>query len=181
MNLFEEHVMIDIEALGSGPASSIMQIAAAKFIPKTGRVTSSFNTYIKGVDGKVDTDTLLWWLQQPSAKDIGYNIEKHGVPLFDALTNFSKWFSIPHENDPLKLPFWAHGTDYDISNLNSAFIFTGIKAPWRYSNARDCRTLYALKGKPTIERSGIHHNAYDDVMHQIKCVVEVLNRDNPSI
>lgn len=181
-----DNLMIDTETLGNAPDSAVIQLAACKFEPFAGgKITSTFSSYIKAIDGSVNIETILWWMQQPYSKDIASKIDKIGHSSEKSISNFVSWFNdtatrqrIPYALQEVSdnTPVWAHGSDFDLPIVRNMAAKHGVKLPWKYSMVRDTRTLYAIKGKPTIAREGIHHDALDDCIYQAKCVQEVLSR-----
>jgi len=64
-------------------------------------------------------------------------------------------------------PIWANGASFDFPILAEAYRLSGTARPWHFRNERDYRTLKALwPDVPQPQRSGTHHNALDDAIHQ---------------
>ena len=57
----------------------------------------------------------------------------------------------------------------------------GGKAPWTFWQERDLRTLKGLSPDLRIERSGTHHNALDDALHQARLVQHILTSRNEAV
>jgi DNA polymerase III alpha subunit (gram-positive type) len=164
-------VMIDIETLGLSADATILSIAAVEFDRYTGDIGSyAFDMVdLCGQDRRVCTKTLKWWAQQsPGMFAKAINGERHIVSVLASLAEFI----------PDKCLVWSQGIDFDFGILEHAYeSYLAGGAPWQYNAKRDTRTLYDVAGfdPKSIERTGEHHNALDDCLHQIKCVVAALN------
>jgi hypothetical protein len=166
------HVMIDLESLGTCPSSAFVSIGAVKFSPSTGEIGDTFYERIdwgSACDdfGRcIDVNTLLWWFQQNDAAR--QEICKPGKPLDEVLNLFTEWLP----DDPI---VWGNGATFDISMLENAYNF---KAPWKFWNVRDVRTIvdltqgYVDKGNMV----GTKHDALDDAIHQAKFVSKMYMR-----
>ncbi len=154
------HAVVDLETMGTGPTSAIVQIGARAFDPDSGMEPRSaqgeyadlgsnfFDVGVKlqtSIDAglTVDGDTVMWWLGQPkTAQNRLLDTEvRNTVDLATALSMLSTWY---HLN---KVQFvWSHGENFDIPILEYAYRAAGGKAPWQYWTARDTRTLFHIAG-----------------------------------
>lgn len=59
---------------------------------------------------------------------------------------------------------------FDITILENWFRACNTPIPWKFWNVRDVRTIVDWFNIDTrsYEREGVHHNALDDCLHQIK-------------
>lgn len=99
-------VMTDIETLGKGVNTTVLQISACAFNIETGEVYNTFNEIADISDNKnipIDGDTLIWWLNtdkslltsllnrgkesQISQEDMFYNFHNWIVNLSDVVGN----------------------------------------------------------------------------------------------
>lgn len=67
---------------------------------------------------------------------------------------------------------WSQGGNFDDPMLSAALRAVGLEPPWKFWNSQCTRTVYRLAGLNfnKIPRSGTHHNALDDAIHQVACV-----------
>lgn len=165
-------VMIDIETFGTGSDACIVQIGACYFDRYSGKLGAEFEVNIDArtsqkFGGKIDADTLYWWLKQEPAAIAGItnNLLDMGAAL-DSLTNF-----IMQKKDPGP-KVWSHAT-FDWPILDSAYTRYGQRFPCHFRNARDVRTICDIAGisNSDIPMEGIAHTALYDCKYQIKQVV----------
>lgn len=168
--VFDKHCMIDLETLGSNPKSPVIQIGMV-FFTREGISLSSLST-IEFDDalkhGEADGDTIKWWLQQP--KEAQETLFKFQKPLVDVAESITKLIEGQNANF-----YWAHAT-FDFPIFQSMFRSLGMKYPLPFKRCYDLRTLEFLAGHiEWEERTGIHHNALDDAIHQAKHAIKLLN------
>ena len=169
--------MVDVETWGVRPGCAIRSIGAVIFDPIAGGVGAEFYANVDfhscALAGLVvEPDTEAWWKGQSQAAQDALTINP--VPLRDVLENFVKWFS---RNQGIFI--WSHGANFDEPIIQAAMHAVGVKAPWRYSDVRDTRTVYELArfDLRSLKRSnGTHHNALDDAKHQVIGVQQSYSR-----
>lgn len=161
-------IMLDLETLGTRTTSAIIQIGACYFDRNTGDVGRMFFANTLHDDRfTIDDDTIRWWLNQ--SKEAQEIVSIPGQPIDLVVQDFADWL------DP-DAHIWCHAT-FDIPILSHAFEKCGQKFPVTYRKMRDIRTLMDLADyHPTIERTGIHHTALDDCIHQVKYCVEAIKK-----
>ncbi len=167
-------VMLDFETLGNGKNALVCQVGACYFDRVTGEIGATFKMNIDArtaqkSGGEFDADTVYWWLSQ-SREAIDSFTKGELVPIEKAMNDLNDFF------EPCKA-IWSHAT-FDFVVLTETLKRLGIKPKFRYKVARDLRTAVDL-GKITISkvtREGVHHDALDDCKHQVKYLVEALNR-----
>ena len=168
-----KNVMIDLETLGTKPGSAILSIGAA-FFELDGTVGETFYRNIstqscveRGL--AIDPRTQAWWRQQSEAARNAVLVDRQ--PLDDVAREFSHWFRAGGG-----VFVWGQGASFDPPLWEAASDVTGRSAPWKFYDVRDTRTVYAVCGFDvrSLPREGTHHNAIDDVLHQIKCVAAAL-------
>lgn len=171
-------LMLDIETLGISIPSPIISIAGVFFDIKTGEVGDSFYSVIALESaleyGKIDSRTLQWWFKQSSEARSVFD-QKNSFSLEHTLKTFSTF--LLEKNTSKNLCVWGNGSCFDNAILANAYDKLGIPLPWNFRNDRDVRTIVDLcirvKGKDPlsqISREGVHHNALDDALHQIRYV-----------
>jgi hypothetical protein len=167
-------IMIDLETLGTRPDAQIVQLAAIPFEPRSGGkiyLDKAVNAYVLPQDGigSIDASTLMFWLQEPSAKLLGAGLEKHGVPLAVALNQLILLPSMMGLSWGDVEGVWAKPANFDLPILASAFAKCGNSVPWLHWTTRCARTLFELiGGEPQIDTTGlVKHNALHDAEMQI--------------
>lgn len=175
------HVMVDLESLGTKPNSLMLTIGAVRFNPwnddsKTN--LDNMDTFYRrisiesfeGLDHNIDNDTLDWWNKQSNdvREEAFAEDNRHGI--IDALADFHKW------NGGLDA-IWANGSGFDLNILEhfSRELKRGVA--WKYWQVRDARTIYSLA--PQIERpKALAHNALWDCWSQVVGLQRVLKHLN---
>lgn len=168
--------MIDLETWGTGPYACLIQIGAVMFDRKTGEVGKSFKIHVnpessmaKGCE--MDVSTIKWWMNQDQAaikSSLGDLDNSQLYALDEALILLNNFLS---KCDCI----WSHAT-FDFPIVTNLMRKCGIKPSFSFSAARDIRTLMDLAG-PSVtgpERKGIHHDALDDCLHQVKYTTAAL-------
>ncbi|HAR55135.1 TPA: hypothetical protein DCR79_02515, partial [Patescibacteria group bacterium] len=113
------------------------------------------STKVSGLE--FDADTIYWWFNQPpEAQEELRRSGESGLSLLKVLTEFSAWLengakfwhSLGSEIgfwDHHEYRIWAHGEDFDIPILRSAYLNSGIALPkWERHCFRDTRTLFSV-------------------------------------
>lgn len=160
-----QHVMVDLETLGTDVDSVILSIGATKFDPndKAGEI-EKFYTVIdieaKPHVGNIDRGTLVWWFnpERDGARD--EFVREDRVDLASALDGFSMWFG------PEPMPVWGNGASFDNAIMAWTHDQLNMPLPWGYRDDRCFRTLRSLGPDVSIEDAGVSHNALDDALYQ---------------
>lgn len=170
-----EHVMIDLETLGTTVNAPIVSIGAVEFNPNTGELGSAFYQIVRlesslAYGGKVDADTLRWWLTQNievkketfdpiNSKDLEVALRELDTFIFDR---------------PIAAQVWGNGAAFDLGILKNNYEKLGLAIPWMFYKERDMRTIvelgHAINCIPNIPFNGTKHNALDDAIHQAQVV-----------
>ncbi len=170
-------VMIDIETLGNGKNACVVQIGACYFNRTTGEIGETFKRNISAQSAvksgaEIDADTVLWWLKQ--SKDAVASITAEPQePITDVFNALNDFLSNAKN-------IWSHAT-FDFVIIQETYKRLGIKMKFRYSAARDIRTLVDLanvhdKFDNAALRVGTHHDGLDDALHQVKYCVICFNK-----
>jgi len=164
------HIMVDLETLGTKPNSLMLTIGAIRFNPWADDTNNpmekmdtfyrrvSFESY-EGLDHVIDDDTLAWWGKQTEEVRGEAFAEEDRHDIRDVLRDFHKWCGGVDA-------IWANGTGFDLNILEhfSRELRRGVA--WKYWQARDARTLYALV--PGLQRpQGAAHHALWDCWSQL--------------
>ena len=164
------HLMIDLETLGTTADSVIMSLGAVKFdleseaIDPDGFYGSISIESNMDAGRRISEDTMIWWLKQSAAAQQVFHEEK--LSLSQTLEEFSDWLS--HD----KWVVWSNGASFDIPMLEHAYKTHGMNPPWEFWNSRCVRTYKALPGAKNIgaKDEGVAHNALNDAYKQAKTV-----------
>lgn len=160
-----KHCMIDSETHDTTPAARILSVGAVMFDPRGAELGAEFYatcTIESQADRTYSQSTLDWWAKQsPEAKAALTRVEPQA--LVQVLLDFKKWF----QSSGAKYP-WSHGVGFDIAILENAF---ENRAPWKFWNTRDTRTMFWLADNHNIQRPpGTHHDALEDAKAQALAV-----------
>lgn len=172
------HIMLDLETMGTGPNAAIVAIGAVEFeLTKAGgRLGDSFYQCIElessmARGGQVDAGTVLWWLTQSDAARAMF--AEPAAYEGEALLKFSEWMLA--RGDPKNLLVWGNGASFDNVILASAYRRAGALLPWNSFNDRCYRTVKSMHpAAPAIQRTGTHHNAKDDAINQANHLIAML-------
>lgn len=176
--LFGLDVMIDLETLGTSPNAAIIAIAAWPF--RLDGEPVSYPSFYRNVDaessvkagGAVDGGSIMFWMGQ---SDEARNRLSNPPPvdLDDALEDLWAWLDDYAPEKAFRL--WAHGTNFDLPILESAYRGAGYPGyPWKYNAARDTRTLFHAAGidwdVAVDELVTVKHDALEDARAQATLV-----------
>lgn len=168
------HIMLDLETMGTGPNAAIVAIGAVEFeINKTpgqlggGQLGDTFYMPISldsamATGGQVDAGTVLWWLKQSDAARAMF--AQPTVHIQTAIQKFSAWMGLRGEFKNLRV--WGNGASFDNVILASAYRRALLPLPWNGFNDRCYRTVKSMHPTaPALERIGGHierqfHHAY---------------------
>jgi len=172
-----EHVMVDIETMGTTPGSIILSIGAVRFDPYGTTIDRPFYVNIlgrtQGVFGfETSQETVEWWLK-PENAEARARLEKDPSPInIDAaLKKFAEYFKESGASF-----VWGHGCSFDVVLIEQAFrmVLSEHDIPWNFRAHRDTRTLFSLLPqdweKPNMGTALLPHFALHDAMYQAECV-----------
>ena len=172
----KNHIMIDLETLGTRPGSVILTIGAVRVDP-TGKQADQYSpseildhAFYRRIKrdscvalGLTDhADTLAWWgKQSPETQHEAFDAEPR-YAIAKVMHDFAAWCGE-------KFHAWSHGASFDIALCEDIFHRLNICPPWNFWNIRDTRTLYAFTGeKPARDHN--HHHAIHDAIAQAAAV-----------
>lgn len=166
-------VMVDLETFGSGKNACIVQIGAVYFDRVTGELGDEFKINVDARSAvksgaEIDADTIYWWLSQDKAAIA--SILEPGVSIEVAMGKLNAFL---HGAKAI----WSHAT-FDFVIISETLKRLGMKPKFRYSAARDIRTLIELSSVDaySFAREGTHHDGLDDAKFQVKYCVAALNK-----
>lgn len=166
----DRHLMIDIETYDTAVTATILSIGAVTFDPRGETYdTDVFHTTISAKsqhDRTVSESTREWWKQQSQeAQDNTFGGAQVSIGL--ALDNWARWVN---RLKPTCTRIWAKSPDFDCSIMIDACRQHGIYWPFKFWEARCCRTIIELaypEGDfPHIDMEGPAHDALADAKKQ---------------
>lgn len=170
----KEHVMLDLETVGTSSQAAIIAIGACKFSLANGVKEDDFYEVIdlqSSIDAglKVDGSTVNWWMNQDD-KARRANFPKAGaMALAEALRMFRIWL-------PDRALVYSCGPDFDFAILNNALAAVGQSEVeyWRSRCFRTAREDLAdqVPGL-TVPKRHIAHEAISDARHQAKVLCDL--------
>ncbi len=181
------HLMIDLETMGTDASAPIAAIGAVFFEPSTGHTGARFYERVDFVTdismGAVpDGETIKWWLKQGSEARAEL-VADGALRIWDALTklrDFIEEHALP--NDLELLQVWGNGASFDCVLLRAAYGRCDLEVPWKWWNDRDVRTVVEMGRSVGIDPKrntafrGTRHNALNDAIHQAAYVSEIWQR-----
>ena len=164
-----EHVMIDIETLGTKPGSVVFSVGA---VPFSADGVEEGERWVMGVQDQlnmgltVDADTLAWWLKRAKSGEAEVLMRALGAP--DPMERVEMWARLRDwiGEDTV---VWANGPDFDLRCLEALkWTFTKTyETPWRYWNCRCFRTWRKVLGWGKPDNG---HDALEDARKQAEVV-----------
>lgn len=160
-------VMIDLESTGTGPDAAILAIGAVAFDRSSNALGPSFYRTIDlhsavKAGGVIDPGTFTWWMKQSDQARAGMG---EGVPITIALLDFAVWLKLQCVQwEDVRV--WGNGADFDPVLLSQSYARCQLATPWKFWNTRCFRTIKNEHPAVKVKRTGTHHNALDDAMHQ---------------
>lgn len=177
-----QHIMLDLETMGTGPNAAIVAIGAVEFdLTDTGGALGSTFYQTIGLaaamhhGGQVDANTVLWWMKQSDQARAMFQQGQDGDPSEHpwVLSRFAE-FMCSLGTDANKVRVWGNGASFDNVILASAYRRAGLALPWNGFNDRCYRTVKAMQPDLKLQRTGTHHNALDDARSQARHLIQVL-------
>ncbi len=187
-----DHLVLDIETLGTTPGCEIRSIGAAyvRFCTlldsKQGfpeqfdvihgrsfyRMTDNSTLY----RGTVNQDTWHFWHSRKVSRRAFRHAFTHPnrIPIDEALAHLSKHIASLRAPGS-DLMFWGNGPEFDMSILEYAYRETGQAVPWQYWDVHNIRTATSLH-PVTLRRRTTKHHALMDAEHEAKMLAMVLNK-----
>lgn len=178
-----EHLMIDLETLGTSPGCVITQIGLAAF-NTTDESIRSTNIFVDidsclHVGMHITGSTLRWWLKQSDEARALMADPPNPLGILPALQDARAFITEvgPNPEHPSKpLHVWGHGAAFDVAILATAYEMCRRTPPWNFRDVRDTRTLASLLCDPGRPASVLAHSAESDAVAQAVWVRTMLNR-----
>lgn len=166
------HIMVDIETMGTESYSAIVSIGALGFDLETGKKGLEFyvNVDLQSCINKglvVNGNTCMWWMKQ-SKEAVDSLLNPTPIKIEKALSEFSFWIWANFNSKEVCV--WGNSARFDLGILQNAFEKTQLNVPWQFRNERCVRTLvsFAPEVKKNFKHSGIDHNALSDCHKQVE-------------
>ena len=175
-----QHVMIDIETMGTCRDAVILSIGAVLFDRNKIYEDGGFYENLSWQEqldngGTVTEGTIKFWLRQPSGpRDALFG--KKALSPNQAINKFNLWFQ-KQVQKPNDCNVWAKGPAFDLSLLGDLYQRLNLGAPpWPYRAERCVRTAEMMPGVNTISRpkDEPEHHAFHDAVHQARVVRKFL-------
>lgn len=176
-------LMIDLETLGTNVDAPIISIGARFFDLETKTKGPHFYQVFDvadQIDSKTrfaNASTIKWWMsQQDAAKNV---FKDNAAPTQLVLKAFAEWvLEIGKASKKSKasksVNAWGNGSSFDVTLMETLFNDYNVPCPWMYHNIMDLRTFRRFVGMGAkIEKTGVNHNALDDVNSQIDYMFSV--------
>lgn len=190
------NIMIDMETLATTADAVILSIGAVRFDPYGDAIGEDGFYRAITVESNLDygrrvsQSTLKWWLGPnitPEAKQVFF--DPNVVGLDTALDELVEWMygglTDRHERSLLraKNTLWANGPEFDSAILAHVLSQTHRELPWDFWNSHSVRTWKILPGARDIKlpRTGAHHNAFDDALHQALTIQAITKHVFPPV
>lgn len=180
------HITFDFETLGVSTNAPPIQLAAAAFELNSNDIwfpyISAFNEHItfkslQEYSYTPEYSTVQWWCSSDSisndARRKVFKDRNNAKDLNTVIGNFTQWFYTLEQEYEI-VGIWCHAS-FDDPILRNIVHRLNVNMPYKYSLVRDLRTLIALKGKSTIDKSKyIAHDALEDCKYQAETIKELL-------
>lgn len=166
------HIMLDIETMGTSSNAAIMSIGACYFNPATGEIGDTFHEQVDiSSNGQIDASTVIWWMDQDDEARSKFKNNGKAGHINAVLAEFAD-FVKPN------CQVWGNGIAFDNVIIRTACEHPSFPrgAPWKFWNDRDVRTMVELgkvigiDPKRDFPFEGVKHDALADAIHQAKYV-----------
>jgi exodeoxyribonuclease VIII len=169
------HVMLDIETLGTRSGSVITSIGAIVFCPHNGPSQASNSRFYQTIDVNsslkagltIDGSTLKWWLKHDPATMNKMFVDT--ISLEKALDMFSSFLN---QNGGKDLYMWGRSPRFDEGKIQDAYEAIGAEIPWDFRREMCVRTIMELTPGvwETTPSMGDAHDPIVDALKQIEAV-----------
>jgi hypothetical protein len=166
-----QHVMLDLETLGTSTVAAPISIGAVIFDPfKQGHVGGEFELFIDPADAqrvgmRVEWDTVKWWMdgRQDVPRALLLKNMRDALDLPTVLGLFRDFLGTE------RTIMWGNGAGFDNVILGNAYRAIGEEQPWKFYDDRCFRTIKNLA--PDIEKPNlglVAHSALNDAKVQAR-------------
>jgi 3'-5' exoribonuclease Rv2179c-like domain len=171
--------MVDLETLGSGPTSVVVQIGIVAFDLFTGEAKADTLININPTSElsyrfTVDGDTIIWWMEQAA---LGRCTWASGG--LDSMNAWDMYCAFIKTWGNKNCRVWSHST-FDAPIITHHLNTLRIQQPVHYNRYVDLRTISMLaKGLlsiPKSQRPEGRHDARTDCLYQVEWLVKCWNK-----
>lgn len=183
-----DHIMIDLETMGTGPDAAILQIGAVAFQgPLIAQEFASlentpsaplFHLHVNlqsclDAGLRMDASTVLWWLTQDAdARNAAAFSGRGAAPIEEALLRLADF--VRQHSDPKHTQVWSNGSDFDLVILSTAYRLLHIDRPWPYWASRCFRTEKNRRRDIAGRAPTLKHHALADAIAQAEHLRAIL-------
>ena len=179
MEKMEQHLVLDLETLGTKTNSSILTIGALIFNPNSTDIldfvsektenSPSISTFYKkisldsceSIGLEIDDATIKWWSQQnQEAQDEAFS-DNDRFDIKEALLELNKFSKTCKK-------FWAKDPGFDCSILEYVAEKLSMGVPWQYYQTRSIRTIEDHIDFKSAKVNS--HNALEDSLYEAASV-----------
>lgn len=172
-------VMIDLEAIASGPRAGVIAIGACVFHDHGTGATFErlIDPKLAAEYGERDEATIEWWgRQNPDVRARMFSGTAHPVA---AANEFAEWYRAQKA-----VEVWANAPSFDCVILQHLFAQTGVKCPWQFRHERCVRTVFAEAKEYGFDYSKAYegtakHDAVADCLAQARAVTLIRAHFHP--
>lgn len=176
-------IMLDIETLDIGPRSIITQIGMVAFdMDDQDAPRESYGIYLS-LEGQLNLipprtisgSTLNFWIKQdPKIRDVMFEsiaeCDAYSLPasLNHFIRTLNEW--VGERKD---WTLFSRGPQFDVVNVESLLHDYSVRAPWKYNQVMDLRTIMRIANVQTSEVTSKwsgSHDAVSDCQFQIDCL-----------
>jgi hypothetical protein len=163
--------MVDLETLGGSVGAAIVSVGACVF--DMNGVHATFYQVVNNPEGRLDADTVLWWMKQPDeVRKTLYEKGTYHNDHYQIMWGFADFWKCQGGKH-----FWARASHFDAPILRHAMLEAGIRVDFKDWWVRDTITTFENLGfKNEKLPEGKAHHALNDAMHEagqvIKCYRE---------
>lgn len=177
-----QHVMLDIETMGTTPGCVVLSIGATTFkLDDSPHYTQQ--TFFKVLNLteslelglRIESSTLKWWLTQNHQTLKNQLMEDGAFPLPGLLEIFNEWLS-----DNMVECVWGNSASFDCGLLRAVYEAAKVRPYWSHRNEMCYRTVKNLCPEiPLAEKDGDRaHDPVYDAQYQIQYLKKVINHLN---
>ena len=159
-----EHLMLDLETLGTEQDCPVLSIGAVKFDPRSGQLGEQFYEVLDiqeqfDAGRKMSASTFIWWMKQGDDARRAIHTPAGRAHAADiVLDKFARYFSG-------STYIWSNGAGFDVPIIEDMMRQYKVTIPWKFWDIRDTRTAGHLAGV-RLAKQGVAHNALDDAISQ---------------
>src|SRR5258706_14641873 len=178
------HLMIDLETLGTKSNSVVLSIAAIPFNLETGEISN--NPFKVNIDLnsclaaglEVDGNTVQWWLTQKT--EVMALMFDNPLHIASALISFNDYIEEKFNIPPI---VWGNSARFDLGLLENLYQRINILSKWKFRDERCYRTMNSLfsafAGIPTTNNNA--HDPIQDCRYQINRLCSIWKQINDDL